>query len=738
VLHLLGLSVLLSVGFADICLAAGLKGVVADESGKPLGVVSVSIPAVHRGAVTSDAGEFTIEHLSPGVYSVEFSLIGYRKDVRSVAIDATDVELRIVLHQTALDFPGIVVTGKPQPTDALMSPQSVTAIDGEELDRLRGQNVIEAIENTPGVSTFTTGAGIAKPVIRGLTSQRVLVISDGTRQEGQGWGDEHAPEIDAFNVDRIEVLRGPGSILYGSDAIGGVVNIVTRDLPSADHSDPRLGANLTIDGFHNNEQVAGDVSLFGTNGPLGYRGHLSLRDSKNITTPDGELFNSGVEEQNGGGLLGTKGEWGVAMLDYAHVGQELQIHEDPAEDPAATPFQEIRHDRLHFHGDFPTHNVRFETDASWQRNRRKEFEEETAADPALHLKLDTYSLDVRGHHSPIGHIFGTVGVSLMSQKNQTLAEEKLIPGSDLLNLAGYVFEEARVKDVTLSAAIRYDSRSLEVKDTPELNVTAQTLDYTAVTGAAGVAWRVSEPVAFAVNVARGWRAPTAFELFVDGVHEGTVQYLIGDANLENEASINVDLSLRWASNRAQGEVTLFRNQVDNYIFASPTGEVDTASGFDKYQLTQADAVIQGIEASTQAQVNDWLVLSAGADVIRGTNDQTDKPLPLIPANRLRLGARVSPVTNGRLANPYVSLGAKLVDEQDRVDDFETTTPGYALFDAGVGAELRKRTGNIRIDLSVENVFDQAYREHLSRYKNYALNMGRNIALKVTIPVTIVQ
>lgn len=729
---------LATVGLVQVSFAQSLSGIVVDESNSPLLNVNVSLRALHRGTVTNDHGKFTIEKLSPGVYVVEFTLVGYKKETRSVTIASEDVNITVVLHESVLQLPGIIVTGKPQPTDILSSSQSVSVVEGRELDRFRGQNVIQALENIAGVSTYTTGAGIAKPVIRGLTSQRVLVVSDGARQEGHQWGSEHAPEIDAFDLDRIEVIRGPSSVLYGSDALGGVVNVIKHDLPSPEDGDPSLGGNLTLNGFSNNRHTAGNLSLSGASGAIGYRGHFSLRNAGDITTPKGKLFNSGLKELNGGGMLGAKGTWGAVSVDYTHFGQEVQIHEDPEEDPNATPYQKIQHEKVNFHGAFPTEGIRLELDGSWQQNVRREFEEKDAQEPVLKLRLNTYSFDVKGHHEPIGSLFGTLGFSLMSQKNETLAEEKLIPGFNLLNFAGYLYEEVRLGSISLSAGIRYDARSLEVEETDELNIEAQTLDYSAVTGVVGLVYRASEPAAFAINIGRGWRALTPFELFADGVHEGTRRYEIGDRNLKNETSLNVDLSARYITGSVQGELTIYQNQIDNYVFLSPTGEVDSASGLPKYLNKQADATLIGSELSLQVQVADWLVVNGGYDYVRGTNDQTQKPLPLIPANRIKAGARLTTASMGGILNPYISVNVKVVSSQDRVEQFETPTNGYTLFDVGIGGEIAIGSSRANVDFSIENLFDAAYRDHLSRYKAYALNPGRNITLKVSVPFMLVR
>lgn len=715
-----------------------LSGTVLNEKQSPLANVVVTIPALKRGTTTDVAGKFTFEKLPAGVYVVAISYLGYRSETRVVNLADGDATLTVNLSTSPLKMSAVTVTAKPQPTDILTSPQAVAVLEGAQLNQLRGQTVIQALEKSPGVSLYTTGAGIAKPVIRGLTSQRVLVVTDGIRQEGQQWGDEHSPEIDAFDVDRIEVVRGPNSVLYGSDALGGVINIIKAEIPSASAGAPQLGGSFMLNGFSNDSQGAGALSLYGASGIVGYRANLSLRDGTDIRTPDGKLFNSGGNEYNGSGMLGLQGNWGSVSADYARFDQELQIHEDPAEDPTATPFQKIQHDKVHVHANLPFPALRVEVNGGWQRNQRREFEGKQATDPALNLVLNTTTLEVKAHHKPLGSAFGTIGLSLLNQKNKTLGEEKLIPAYSTTNVAGFIYEEMRIQDVSLSAGLRYDMRNLEVKANEDLGVEAQTRDYHAVTGTVGAVWRAAEPLAFALNVGRGWRSPVVYELFVNGVHEGTVRYDIGDNTLQPEASLNFDLSARYATARVQGEITGFHNRINRFIFASPTGEVDPESGFDKYQLKQADATLLGAELSLQAQASNWLILEGGADIVRGTNDKIEQPLPLMPANRIKLGARLTETACGKLANPYVSFNAKVVLAQNRIEAYEVKTEGYTLFAVGAGAEIPLGSDKINFDLAVENLFDKAYRDHLSRYKTYALNPGRNITLKASAPFTVAK
>jgi len=713
-------------------------GKVHDETQIPLPLVNVSIPAIHCGTTTDSTGTFTLSDITAGVYTIEFSLLGYWRVAKTVRIDSKSLALDIILTQTTLETPGFIITGTPQPKEILSSTQSVTVLEERDLTRLRGQSAMDALKNVPGVSTYTTGAGITKPVIRGLTSQRVLVVADGVRQEGQQWGDEHGPEIDVFDVQRMEVLRGPSGVLYGADAIGGVVSVVKKDIPSLDKGAPMLGAVATVNGFTNNHQIAGDIALWGAFGILGYRGHVSMRNAGNISTPEGELQNSGMKEFNAASMVGTHAAWGTMYADISHVTQHFQIHEDPVEHLTATPFQNIQHTIFHVHGDIPTPFLRLEIDASTQQNDRQEFEHSTSSDPRLSLQLLTSITDAKFHHHPIGNFYGTWGISLTSQKNRSVAEERLIPNYSSQNFAGYWYEELLLDYLTLSAGVRYDKRTVDIQATPELNVTTQSRSFQSATTLFGAVWRKLEPLSIAVNAGQGWRPPSAYELFVQGVHEGTIQYVIGNSALETERAFNIDVTIRFSSSKIQGEWTLFHNSLNNYIFTNPTNKIDSVSRFPIYHMQQAAAVMIGSEFSIQAQTIDNFTLGVGVDYMQATNKETGRPLPLIPANRARISIRWSQEEFTRLKSPYLSCDIVITTAQTRVEQFESPTAGYTLVNIGMGGEVFWNAHRIMVDLSVDNLFDIAYRDHLNRYKAYALNAGRNVILKCTIPFTFIQ
>jgi iron complex outermembrane recepter protein len=715
--------------------AQTITGRVVDEQQAPLAGVQAAIPSIHRGAVTDTHGHFSIPSLPNGRHIIQFHLIGY-KDV-SIPIELTgrDTSLTVMLTASPLEGAAITITASPQASDLLSTPQSVAVIGGRALERERGQTAVSAIATLPGVSMVTTGSGIEKPVIRGLSAQRVLVVSDGVRQEGQQWGDEHGTEIDPFEVERIEVVRGPNSLLYGSDALGGVVNIIRPPVPATALGSPRLGSELILNGFSNTTQSAGALALFGATGDIGYRGTFSARSASDITTPEGRLANSGASELNGGAMIGTTQEWGGIALDYYHTGQRLELHEDNA---GATPFQRVGHDRVRLHGDYHSPIGQVEVSTGWQMNNRREYESSDEDETALHLRLGTGTIASQLHHIPLGPFNGTIGINAMMQSNRSLAEEKLIPDFRLQDVGGFFFEEAEFGDFLLSGGLRFDSRQLDVDASGELSVPQQQRHYSAFTGTAGLVWRITPSFSLVASVGSGWRAPTPFELFIEGVHEGTARYEVGSNGLEPEQSFNIEGSARIATAHLQGEVNIYRHQIGSFIYLSPTGQFDSVSGFPIYLDRQADAVLAGGELGIQAEITDWLVIGGTASLVRGINQATNVPLPLMPADRITLDARVMQPSIGPFNKTYLMLGTTMVADQQRIDLFETPTAGYVLFDAGIGGELPFLDDRIHFDLTGRNITNRAYRDHLSRYKLTALNPGIDVSLKISIPLTLIE
>ena len=721
--------------------AQPLAGRVTDaETGVPLPGASVAAPALDRGVSTDADGRFTLADLPPGDVRLVVSFVGYRSDVRTVRLGDGPAALEIALVPSIVESPDVTVTARARASDVLSTPQSVAVVDQEVLDRAGGATPFDALDEVAGVRLLRTGPGIAKPVIRGLTSQRVLVVNDGVRQEGQGWGDEHGPEVGAADVDRVEVVRGPASLLYGSDALGGVVQTTPSDL----FAGGPVHGEAALTGATDTQQTGGTLALGGVRGDVAAEVRAGALRAGLVRTPDGLVPNTALDTETLSGRLGVRlGERGRLGVEASAFRQSLGLFE--AEDGAvllseadgrfdiAMPRQGVGHDRALVRLDAPLGPDRIEAVGALQQNRRREFEEEGPVDdPALFLRLTTATTNVRLHHRPLGRVFGTVGVSGMWQRNETLGEEALIPGGTTLNGAVYAAEQLVTGPLTLDAGARLDARRLDVDANDDLGVEAQTRTYTALTGAVGAAVQLRPDLSVSANLGRAFRAPILQELFGNGVHEGTLRFERGSADLTPETSLAFDGVVRYLTPHVYAEASAFVNAVDGYVFPRATEAVDPESGFTIYDFAQADARLVGAEARVDIHPHalHGLGVHLAGDLTRGTNLDADRPLPFVPPARLQTALEYRTGRLGAARDVEVRLGPTFVAAQRREDlPEEVPTDAYTTWAASASASFAIGTATVTPTLAVDNLTDARFVDPLSRYRPFGVPApGRSVRL----------
>ncbi len=731
--------------FSGTAHSQSISGEVTDgETGLTLPGATVVLPTLNLGTTSGPDGRYTLALPAAGSFRVIFSFVGYKTETRSVTLDAKEtVRIDIVLTASFVEVGDVTVSAKAQASDILSTPQSVAIVDEDALARSAGGTPMDALDGVAGVRSLRTGPGVAKPVIRGLTSQRVLVVSDGVRQEGQSWGDEHGPEIGNADVDRIEVVRGPSSLLYGSDALGGVVHTLHTDLFA---SESPIGGSANVTGLSGTQQGSGDVTLGGVSGRWGYEGRLGVLRAGQVQTPGGLVPNTAQRQTTGSVRFGRRiGSNGQIMLDAGSYRSRLGLFEPEfLEDGGvlselgrhdfAAPFQDVDHDRAGLQAEFPLQRNRLEVGAALQQNRRREFED--GEEPALYLRLTTATTDVRLHHRPIGSVFGTVGISGLWQQNESLAEETLIPGATTLNGAFYVTEELVLPTVTLDAGIRLDLRSLDADANEALGTQAQTRNYSAVTGALGVAWQPRGDLSMAANLGRAFRAPQLIELFGNGVHEGTLRFERGDATLTPEKSLALDGVVRYLTPHLYAEVSGFVNQIIDYIFPQATSEIDDESGFVIFDYVQGDARLVGGEARLDIHPHSFhgLGLHFSGDFTAGTNREKEIPLPFVPPARVRTAFEYKAQTFGPADKLEVRFGPTFTASQNRPDvPEEIPTEAFTTWDFSLSATFSTNGLTVSPVLTIDNAFDAAYVDPLSRFRPYGvLSPGRNVRLGVRV------
>jgi iron complex outermembrane receptor protein len=745
-----------------------VNGKVTDTENVPLPFVWVRIEEMEISTQTNIRGEYAFTGIPAGKYHLTVTLIGYKSLIKIINTPPTGISYDIMLEKSLIETPAIDVTTSFAPSDTRTSTYAITSLEARTLSRHRSSNLAATLESIPGVNNFSTGSGIGKPVIRGFTSRSVLVVHEGIKHESQQWGDEHAPEVGVFDLERIEILRGPASLMYGADGIGGVINIISRPMQFSHGKNTVTYGTLDLNGFTVNKEGAANLMLGLGFKNFGIKGRGGYRKSDNINTPEGgltvstpegprtitggELLNSGALEYEAGISIGTNRKFGSIHAGYELFNREIQIHEDPLEEPDATPNQKVNTSQFELTGDFNlSHRFELEPVLSYQMHIRKEFESEDDKildNPVLHLDLKTFQGDIRLHNELSGNSNGTFGVSYIHHDNKTLAEEKLIPNFDASSFGIYALQKYTGRMFTLTGGLRFDTKQLNIKPTvfetdsagnTTKEVQSRTLDFSSVTGSAGFVINPVSEIDIFGNIGRGWRAPSEFELYVDGVHEGTSRFERGiltvdpSAEPEPEESLNFDMGSRFRYRNLNADISLYYNTVNNFIYPYPTGETDPGSGLPVFNIRQDKAVFYGMEYSVQVQPLEWLLLSLNGDYVHSENDVTGTPLPLTPAAKNIVEARVQKQTLGSLSNAYLSLSAKIVSPQNRVDALEAPTEGYTLLNAGTGFDLILSNTIASVDLTITNLAGTKYVDHLSRYRYYAMNPGRSFNLKLTVP-----
>jgi iron complex outermembrane receptor protein len=743
-----------------------LNGIVTDKNNKPLEYVSVILSGPGLHTTTDKLGKYQFYNIPPGAYILTFKLSGYAAASLSISLTGNDTVYSVSLEESLIETPVIDVTGSFFTSEISKSTFSVTEMTGRSISRSRSQNLAETIQNIPGISNVSTGSGIGKPVIRGLTSQSVLVIHDGVKQESQSWGDEHGPELSMFDLDRIEILRGPASLVYGADGIGGVINVISKPLEFSSGKRPVYYGAFNLGGSSMDKQYFGNSTFgFGLKN-LGFKGHLGYRTTGNVSTPPGtftvntpegtreitggELFNSGSKEFEGGANFGLNGKMGMINLGFEFFDRDLQIHEDPMEAPEATPNQEVQTKQFSLESGLElSKKLKLEPVLSYQLQTRKEFESKEDKDAgieALHLDLKTFDGALKLHHLLAKNVTGTIGLSFNNQVNQTLAEEKLIPNYNANTFGFFAMEKLELDKITFTAGARFDIKKLNIESTvfevdsvgnPAVFLDPQSLNFNSLSGSVGVVYSPVQAFNLYANIGRGWRPPSEFELFVDGVHEGTGRYERGiktidpGANPKPEESLNLDLGIRLNFKKVNVQLSAFRNMVQNFIYPSITG--DTIDGMPVFNILQDKSTFYGYEYSIQFQPVKWLVMQASGDYVNTLNNASGNPLPFTPPMKNILELKLQKQEMGRLLNAYVKLGAKIVSAQNETDPLESKTAGYTLLNAGIGFDISLAGSLASVDLSVDNLADTKYVDHLSRYKGYAMNPGRSFNLQLNMP-----
>src|SRR5213596_37752 len=700
-----------------------VTGRVVDNGGQAVPQAIVEITELGRSVTATDAGAFRIE-LAPGRYTLAVRRHGFAPAVREISVGAGQAApvLEIVLVPSAFRLEPVTVTATRQALASENSPLPTSALAGDELRQTEGVSLAHVVEALPGARTISTGAQIGKPVIRGFSGPRVLVLENGSRLEDYSWSDEDGPSVETAFVRRVELIRGPASVLYGSDALGGVINVIPEALPDAAGRPGFIRSGFTLSAASNNIEIAPGVQVEGARNKLGWRVAAIGRHAGNLHTPAGELDNTGFGAFNGEATAGWRWPSGSALaVRVVHYGGEFKLLEANAP-PGETggPERKAGDERVQISGQRPWGAWRLEAKAQLQRHSLIEIADDSTGTESeqFNLLLQTGSLDLLLHHGGT-----TFGITSVGQSNDASGREPIVPNANTVSGAAFAFDQWTPGSGkwTFLAGVRADARRLHADRDDSLGVAEQNRNSQAWSGNAGVVFTPTSGLALSLNVGRAWRAPTLFELFANGPHIGEARYELGDSTLVSESNRAVDFGIRWSGRRTRVEATAYHNRLSDFIYVTPTALV--IDSLPVYQYTQAEAELLGGEALAETAVGDWIVRGR-AEVVRGTNLSSHEPLPLMPPLSGVAGVswrdRIGVEFEGHAAPP-----AK------RLNPLDLATAGYGLLNLWGGADVRMGGRSVRVDVTLRNALDKQYRSFLSRYKAFADDPGRNLMVRLS-------
>jgi iron complex outermembrane receptor protein len=645
-------------------------------------------------------------------------------------------------------------------------------INAEYLTRNQGNTFINTLERLPGISSINVGVGISKPVIRGLSLNRVIVNEYGIKQEGQQWGTDHGLEIDQFNVDRVEVVKGPVSVLYGSDGIGGVINIYPSYMPKTNS----LNGEVLVNYKTNNDLIGTSLKLQGNKNDVYAIARFTYQDYGSYRVPADEftyngyvlpiynnrLKNTAGREINFSLLTGIKRNWGFSRIYVSNFNQNAgffvgafgvprayQLFDDGKPRKIDIPNQHINHLKIVSNTFITLKENYLEIDLGYQLNSRNEFSRPHAhgtADTsfgnlALGLNLQTITANLRFTHVINQKFKNIYGFNAQYQTNQKTGHEFLIPKYDATSVGVFIFSEFKVNSrflvsggIRLDAAYQnseiyfrptYDAQLNYVKDeqvAPSLN-----RRYFSVSGSVGSSYQFSEFWKFKSNIGSAFRIPVIAELAANGVHHGTFRHEQGDSTLSPERGYMLDLGVYFKKKKIDVDFTPFFNYFDNYIYLSPSAKFSPLPDAGQiYQYKEAKAVFWGFESSFNWILNKYIANELGIEFVWNKNLISTLPLPFTPPFSILEEIKLTPFKSKQFNDLAFNVTGQYFATQKRVDRNEPVTDGYFLLHLSFSNNFYVGKTKISVFLQLRNVADAKYMNNMSRYRILNLpEQGRN-------------
>lgn len=728
----------LFIGFSAMLQAQNtISGTVTGAQNQPIIGVSIYAPELHKGTSTDENGNYSLSNLPNGKIKLTFAYIGFATQNKIINLQNKENTLDIILDETEFLMDEVIVStafNKIQSQNVMKVEHSTI----KEMQQKGTATLIEGLETIPGVSQISTGTSIGKPVIRGLSGNRVLVYSQGVRIENQQFGDEHGLGLNDAGVESVEVIKGPASLLYGSDALGGVLYFNPEKFADTNTFKGDFSQRLFSNTLGSNTSLG--LKTSGKNWKFLARGTYNTHSDYAIAGGD-RVTNTRYNETDFKTGIGYSNSKISSVFRYNYNKLDLGIPENGVAEQTTSkktvfPSQAINNNLLSWNTVFFFKNTKLDVDLGYIDNDRSELEDGNIA--VLEMKLRTFNFDAKFHLPKLAQIETIIGIQGMNQTNTNSGEEFLIPNAKTNDFGFFGTGNYEWKSNVLQAGLRFDTRKIVTvaQGIPGSEGSFKALDksFNSFNASLGYKTNLDKDLTFRLNIASGFRAPNLAELTSNGVHEGTNRYEVGSSNLKTEQNVQTDLNLEYKSEHVEFFANVFYNHINNYIYTSPTGEVINDNAVFDY--IQNDAKLFGGEIGLHFHPHplDWLHYETSFENVTGKKQDGDF-LPFIPANNWNNTIRTDFKVQKWLENGFATLHVSTTFNQENVSGFETKSNGYTLVNLGFGGKIKWGKTAFDVNLNANNLLDKEYTVHLSRLKTDGIpNMGRNIVLGVNFNI----
>lgn len=734
-------------------------------TGQPLTGASIHIEGISKAYLTSSVGLVVIDSLPKGNYHIDVVAEGYHMHHAEISV-RRNMAVEVLLCPNTFHLHEVVVHRKRNEEQATL--QYKNTLNTKEVQANRGQNITELLMQVNGVSAMTTGPAISKPIIRGLHSQRMVMFVNQIRLEGQQWGAEHAPEIDAFAVDKVEVIKGASSVMFGAEAIAGVVKVTPKPYRQINGVEGALSLNA----FSNNKQGALGLLLLGTQGKrqqIQWRLQSSLRKAGDSRAPDYVISNTGMEEANGS--VAMRYNWSnqafteityslfysrMGIMSASHLGNVTDLQKAiesskpliilPFTYDINRPYQQVRHQTVSILHEQKFTHFKTAFQYSFQLNERKEYDNDavynrtlrSAQLPAFDMRIATQIFSAKLTQQTYRKFNLHTGADIMLQNNSVSGLQYLIP--DYTSFSGGVFalERREHTDWSLDLGMRMDYKRQHVTHTDRFRKIDQVMEFLMPTGMVTYVRKLSAKQSLVLNASSGWRAPSINELYSDGVHISLATYEKGNAELKPEQSYSFDIAWNIKTDKWNVELSAYNNYMHQFIYQLPDSvPILTIRGaFPLLNFKQTNANLTGADVTVSRKIRNDFQAALAYSYLYAQDVSNGIPLIFMPANRLRINIGYQKAKVAFMHQLFATINFTHVAEQKRYtpgSDYMPPPPAYQVIHFNSGFAFKVHQQFWQVSFGINNLMNQTYRDYMSRFRYFTDEAGRNFILRLTIP-----